>query len=74
MVVLVALAAPLAGVGIGLCRRIDWCTTPFPAVMSYGKLPIAGLERRHVRTMMDNNADSQGRPGSYLALLGRSPP
>jgi integrase len=38
-------------------------------VMSYGKLPIAQLERRHIRTMMDSNADKPGKARAMLAAL-----
>jgi integrase len=38
-------------------------------VMSYGKLPVAQLERRHVRLMMDNNIATPGKAREMLSAL-----
>ena len=38
-------------------------------VISYGKLPITGLERRHVRMMMDANCEKPGKARAMLAAL-----
>ena len=38
-------------------------------VISYGKLPVAQLERRHVRAMMDGNAQKPGKARELLSAL-----
>jgi integrase len=38
-------------------------------VIAYGALPITGLERRHVRILMDENAKTPGKARGLLAAL-----